>query len=787
MKHNMLVILMVLLFILTGCGHIEEPSQTNLPAGDTKERPNGDWRIEEWKFDTLSTGGGHTLYLTEYIQGLRYVDETFYPNGPETSNVYFVEDKIYEMDTFSTYLTSGEASQPVYYLSCYDSETGEIWHRQLKTPKLKEYPGKRQLLQRMDILGEEEYVLYLNVLNQEGEVLAYVALRTDADGKRLSATDLYPAMLENGVKIQDNYSYTRAYTDRQGYFYLLSDYGLTGLGEGEILIIGPDGETLARTGSDAPDASARHVMNDPDGNAVFEIYDSREQQMELWGYCGTDGWKNYVRALQEKGTPMAMSSEGYVYYGTQNGYLYRWDLYSGVRELCMNYNSMGIDPSRVRIGIDTGEEPFLFQDSSSMPLICLLGTEPSMAQESIRLFCCSSNQYLNRCVTNYTLEHADCIIQTEALESYGSEWNEQWARVLADLVAGKGADIYYIPIDDLDMLYEKGALADLSEVLPVEYREAIFPGALELGSIDGKLIGLAPNAKVRTVVADRTLWPEDHWTIKEALALQDRYSENEYYLLDSYFRRAGYGDNRELYMYNLADSPFLDLDAGTCDFTNPLFIQVLELIRDEKSRGHEEGEHSIAFSYDIDGFVAYNLSVGAYYNKVKSEENPIPTEVYWTAYPYYPLGYPTENGSGSYWDCDGCVVVNRNTQHWEQVKQFLISLYDYDMQSQGSGCVRRDLVGVTTRETNHPIWGDCLLYNDGFGWMHIYENPQGGIWMDEYIEFMDSCVPRRRGTTEIQNIIDEESGSFFAGDRDAQTVAELIQNRVQLYLSERSQ
>lgn len=785
MKHRILVILAILLCILAGCGRGEGPSQATLPAENTEERPNGDWRGGEWKFDTLSTGGGHDLYLAEYVQGLRYEDETLFPNGPEDSSIYFVGGRIYEMDTFVTFLGSGETSQPVYYLSCYDGETGEIWHRQFKTPKLKEYPGKRQLLQRMDILNEEEYVLYLNVLNQEGEVLAYVALRTDADGKRLSATDLYPAMQENGIKIQDNYGYTKAYTDQKGYFYLLGDYGLTGLGEGEILVVGPGGEMIDRIGSDVPGASARHVMNDPDGNAVFEVYDSVEQQLGLWSYHATDGKKMYVQAQLEKGMPMAISPEGYVYYGTQKGCLYRWDLYTGVRELCMDYSCMGIDPLRVHIGIGIGGEPFLFQDSSSKPLICLLGTEPGVAQESIRLLCYGSNQYLNRCVTNYALEHVDCIIHTEILEGFGSEWKDQLARALADLVAGKGADIYYISIDDLDMLYEKGALADLTDVLPEEYVEVIFPGALELGTIDGKLVGLAPDARVSTVVADRTLWPEDNWTIKEALELKERYSEKEYHLLDSYFRRTGYGNNLPLYLYNLAESPFLDLDAGTCDFTNPLFVQVLELIRDEENRGWEDDQHSIAFSYDIDGFVSYNLSVGAYYNRVQNEEKPVTSEAFWVAYPYYPLGYPTENGTGSYWDCGGCVVVNRHTEHWEQVKQFLISLYDYDMQSQGSGCVRRDLAeGPTERETGHPIYGDCLFYNDGIGWHYVYENPEGGIWMEEYIEFMDSCVPRRRGTTEIENIITEEAGGFFAGDKDAQTVAELIQNRVQLYLNE---
>lgn len=775
MKHRILTILMIMLCILASCGQEKEPSQATLATEDHEVRPKDEWRKGEWKFDNLSTGGGHKLYLTEYVQGLRYVDETLFPWGPEMSYVYFVGNRIYEMDSFAVYSGSAET---VKYLSCYDGGTGEIWHRQLEVPKVKEYSQKRQLLQRMDILNEQEYVLYLNVWNLESETVAYVALRTDADGTCLSATDLYPAMQENGLKILDGYGYARAYTDQQGYFYLLSGHGLTGLGEGEILVISPDGEAIDTMGSDAPEASARYVMNDPDGNPVFEVYDSGNQQLELWGYHGTDGKKMYAQAQLEKGMPMAMSADGYVYYGTTRGCLYRWDLYTGVRELCMDYNSMGIEPMRVSIGIGIDGEPFLFQDSFSRPLICLLGTEPGTAQESIRLMCFVSTQYLNRCVTNYTLEHPDCIIQTEIIEGYGSEWRDAYTRALVDLVAGKGADIYFISDIDLDMLYERGALADLTEVLPEEYVEVIFPGALELGTIDGKLVGLAPNAYVRTIVADRTLWPEDHWTLKEAFELKEGYPG--YYLLD--YPGRGIDNmrfplhNLSLYQYNLADSPFLDLDAGTCDFTNPLFVQMLELIKAEENYDQAEQHHSIAYAYSINGFVTYNNSVGAYYNKKE------PYYATTAKYPYYPIGYPSENGTGSYWDCGGgCVVVNKNTEHWEQVKQFLISLYDYDMQSQGFGCVRRDVVGETRRETS-----DRLLYNDGSGWMHIYENPEGGIWMEEYIEFMNSCVPMRRGTAEIEKILEEEAGSFFAGDKDAQAVAELIQNRVQNYLNERS-
>ena len=51
---------------------------------------------------------------------------------------------------------------------------------------------------------------------------------------------------------------------------------------------------------------------------------------------------------------------------------------------------------------------------------------------------------------------------------------------------------------------------------------------------------------------------------------------------------------------------------------------------------------------------------------------------------------------------------------------------------------------------------------------------------------MDSAVP---GSVyyEIFDIVYEESGAYFAGDKTEQEVAHIIQSRVQLYLDENGQ
>ena len=55
--------------------------------------------------------------------------------------------------------------------------------------------------------------------------------------------------------------------------------------------------------------------------------------------------------------------------------------------------------------------------------------------------------------------------------------------------------------------------------------------------------------------------------------------------------------------------------------------------------------------------------------------------------------------------------------------------------------------------------------------------------MPEYLDLMDNCTSWP-GRNPIRAIIEEEAEAFFSGNKDARTVAGIIQSRVQVYLDE---
>lgn len=180
----------------------------------------------------------------------------------------------------------------------------------------------------------------------------------------------------------------------------------------------------------------------------------------------------------------------------------------------------------------------------------------------------------------------------------------------------------------------------------------------------------------------------------------------------------------------------------------------------------EEGD-AIGFTTNIDGYSNFTHIMAEY-----GEE-------------YHPIGFPSESGSGGYWDCDYFVVMNKNTKHRAGLEEFLIALFDVERQRGSDNPVRNDLVSrftVYNADSRNP-W----QFSMGDGRFAVLEvKPDGSSWEQEYLDLMNRCVCKKGGMEVIRKIIMEECDGYFYGDKDIQQTVELIQKRVQLYLDEQN-
>lgn len=740
-----------------GADHTSSPSRTETDAGAY------DWKTEEWRRGGDSYAG-ETLYVEKNISGLEYQADPEY-------DYRFSEYRCWGANFYSLdkILSLTDSSVPViWYINGYEDATGEIWHRPIELPKMEEYDEAEKRICSFDILNPREYVLFVQIIN-ENETLAYLAMRFSMEGDYLSAFDLYPSMqsYEGCILTSPGGSmvFGNVYVDCEGRYFLDA--------ADRVAVLDAAGEPLTELVWDQEDSFSSFAMKTAEGEPVFDLYSNASQEACLVMYDPAACQGKFFTQPLPHTSSKGIHESGLMYYGDE-GQLYRWDLRAGDEGACFDYGELGLGRNNGMTCIAVSEAgfPLILDRSREIALICKLGPEPGKENDPILLASLvKDNSFISSSAVLFSQEHGDHPISMQQTEESLADFR---TRAMADLVAGKGADLYYVSGADMRTLYEKGVLADLSGVLDKDLRDSLYEGALSCGVIDGRQIGLPVEAYVTTLLISDRLWPEESWTLEEALSVMDEHPEFKK-IMTSRRYMAKATALRLLLLQDLSNSPFLDMDAGVCDFNNELFIKALTTVEaatgdnDPPSVMREGGAAS--FRPNTDSFVDFSAEMSD------------------MGEGFHPVGFPTESGNGSYWNADYFLVVNNRTKHRELIDAYLNSLYSWSRQSELLRPVRRDIVtkniSYMDDYTDSSLSGHPWKYSTGGGrYEALHTKPDGSPWTAEYTDILDRAVPRCQSTSYIEDIILEEASTYLSGVKTAEQAAETIQNRVQLYLNE---
>ena len=328
-------------------------------------------------------------------------------------------------------------------------------------------------------------------------------------------------------------------------------------------------------------------------------------------------------------------------------------------------------------------------------------------------------------------------------------------RMVADMIAGNGADILFVSKEDMWILQEKGLIADIKEFLPEDLMQKLRPNAMSIGENADGMWGIPMGVEVSTLLVQNHVWEGDSWTFEEMLATIEAWQGEEL------FANAWGDSNVALLMYamvynSLAGSDFVDLDKGVCNFESPEFAKILEICMkyaDEKYYPDTATTVSMMKNGEYMGYIS-----GGVYNEDYMDTYLRYGEV------LHPVGYPSENGAGHYLLCDGMLVINKNCKSRDAVQQYL------------QGIVSKKIQNILS-------WDAITLRNDMERNNFEYEKEYEAYLKSE--ELISKCVPYDSRYDKIITIIEEECIPFFYGERTAKETAKIINNRVQLYLDER--
>lgn len=367
-----------------------------------------------------------------------------------------------------------------------------------------------------------------------------------------------------------------------------------------------------------------------------------------------------------------------------------------------------------------------------------------------------------------------------------------------DIISGRMPDILMAEGLPMRSYIAKGLIADVGMLLEGDgelSRAQFLENVFDAYSVDGKLRYIVPSFTLSTMAAKSSLVGDgSDWSMAKMLEVLAAMGPDAR-LLD--------GLDRDRFMETVLEycgNDFIDLETGKCAFDSPEFVAILQFARtlpEEGSYAGEGGEGEYEQQYLKNRTLLLELSVWSFSQDV--EERIFYQLNGYLGGEYTLVGFPrvsataAENGNGALINGNNLMAlsaVSENTQGaWDFARYYLTDEYQRSLES--SLPVDRQIFGeLAEEETRRPYYTDengqtveYDLYMPGDE-EPVAVPPLSQEQLEELIAYLESATATPYADAFVLNIIREELGSYFSGQKTAEDVAAIIQNRVQMYVQE---
>ena len=380
------------------------------------------------------------------------------------------------------------------------------------------------------------------------------------------------------------------------------------------------------------------------------------------------------------------------------------------------------------------------------------------------------------------------------VKEYGDEsmsYADRAALLNADLTSGNAPDIIDLEYSALSLeeMVAAGVLEDLTPYLDgddIITREDYVENALRAYERDGKLYGIMSCFGISTLVGKVSDVGEGStWTVDEVLALVDS--------KESGVEIFNYADRTNVLhkMCALNEELFIDRENGTCDFSSEDFYKILEFA----SRFPQEYEYDPNAPSEIEKIRSGKLLLLAESITSVSQYQMYEDEF---GEPVNFIGYPTFGKSGLTLVPNSTTVAmhasSKNKEGvWEFIRFNLTEKRQENMWTANAGfpILKSALDKVLAEAMEDEYYEDedgnkkltsKSTWTTGDFTVEVYAATKEQV--DRIREMIDTAQPGKIMEEKLYDIIREEAQAYFDGQKSAEDVAALIQNRVQTYLDE---
>lgn len=368
------------------------------------------------------------------------------------------------------------------------------------------------------------------------------------------------------------------------------------------------------------------------------------------------------------------------------------------------------------------------------------------------------------------------------------DWEAGHKRFYKDLTTGNTPDIIIPELTDTTNLINKGVFTDLSPYMTGNIKkEDLLPNVTALFGREEKLYCIYETCSVSALMMKKSQY-KDGMTFDDFIAWEQQTGHKAF--------GSGYTRSEVLNsMMSMSMDAFLDPETGKCSFDSPEFVKILEYANTYPA----ELDDSYWENYDYNSYVntfrndealvsMYSLS--NYYDYNREVQSRFGEDVVLT-------GLPIEGSKGTAIEIyDGIFGISEKCANKDVAWQFIEMCLAPDESDNdifykwGIPSTKAELEKQVEVWTGKPFYmdGDKKVYYDDFYTVMDEEYPLELLSKEKAAEltaFVSSVDTLYYWDEEINNIVDEETQSYFAGQKSAEDVAKVIQSRLQIYINER--
>lgn len=541
----------------------------------------------------------------------------------------------------------------------------------------------------------------------------------------------------------------------------------------------------------------------------------------------TKDWGEKVKLPSNVGSILP-GDDAYDFYYTYNNNIYGYAAKTDTKEKLVDWLACDVDTNNMSgyAMLSDSRVAALMQDWSTDPttyqLIVLHRVDASEIKEKkvLTLACMYLDWNLRSMIVEYNKTNDEYRINVVDYSEYATDddYNAGVTKLTTEIISGSVPDIFLTSNLPIDKYAAKGVIADLNTFMDGGNglsRDYFVPQVMSALEKDGKLYELPTSFSVQTAYALSSIASQyDTWNVAAVQDAMTQLQEGATVFSNGWTKNTALSNclSRNL-------SAFVDWTTGKCEFDSEAFQQLLAFCNSFPAET-SDGDGAIAYASSADIAVDDAMWESDATRITNGKQLMSTTGMYsfdsyiWNVYAIRDkitfTGYPTEDGSGSSFELQMPMAISSVTKYpdaaWDFVCSIIKKMNTIDENNYYYGfpisqaAFDAEMTDIMTEQYQLDENGEQVDWDgDGEPDKAIrgsYETMENGetVYKDVYAltqEDIDQILGVINNTRsvydydqEILDIITDEVAAYFAGDKDVQTTASMIQSRVNLYVQE---